>query len=88
MAGRRSSTAAKVDAAFVRVVKLVRKKSLPQWRTVDDASADMDKQANTDEIQTYRQVLTFNECKQLYLDLQLINEHLGEVPWDLAKRVK
>ena len=78
--------AMRADRAFVRVVKLQRSKGLPLWETAAEAQHALADGSNADG-QAWRNVLTSRQVDQLRIDLALLQQAFGSVPWQHAAQV-
>ena len=78
---RRKSTAVLADGAFTRLVKMTRRKDLPQWPTAGAAQGAMHAAGQGPQGRGWQTELTSRETDQLLKDYHTVEDALGEVPW-------
>ena len=81
---RHRSTAARVDAAFRRLVRLQAKVDCPRWPDPDTAAQAMHRLGQGPTCQGWRPEFTDKEHDALLADLRTVHDGLGRIPWEHA----
>ncbi len=83
----RKSTAMLADGAFTRLVKLTRRKGLPEWPTAAAVSVAMWAPGQGPTGRGWHAELTNKEHDQLVKDYRTVEDALGDIPWRWAYKV-
>jgi len=79
---RASSTAAKADKAFSRLVRMTSSKGMPQWPTLAEMAKGMHKGGPNNR--GWRNEMTDRQYDQFAADYQMVESALGRIPWTWA----
>lgn len=85
--GRRASTAARVDKAFVRLVRTTCNLGLPEWATAEVAKEAMWAIGEGPHGRGWQTTMTSKQMDALLTDYGTVVGGLGRVPWEQAGNV-